>query len=55
MRDEELGIDAFALLGRVLLCAALPRALPMADGFLPFQDVGSAKRGDWEYTYIIGC
>ena len=41
--------------GEFMLCAALPRAVPMADGFLPFQGVGSAKRGDWEYTYIIGC
>ncbi len=34
--------------GEFLLCAALPRAVPTADGFLPFQGVGSAKRGEWE-------
>ena len=31
--NEELGINAFAPLGRVLLCAALPRAVPRLMGF----------------------
>ncbi len=48
MRDEELGINAFAPLGRVLLCTALPRAVPTADGVCPFRVLVGAKRGEWE-------
>ena len=33
MRNEELGINAFAPPARVLLYAALPTAVPMADEF----------------------
>ena len=49
IRNEELGINAVAPLGRVLLCASLPRAELTADGFLPFQDAGwvrSVERGN---------
>ena len=48
MRNEELGINALAPLGRVLLCATLPRAVPTADGVCPFRVLVSAKQGDWE-------
>ena len=44
--NEELGIDAFAQPWRVLLCAALPRAVPMADGVCPFRAQVGAKRED---------
>ena len=46
MRDEELGVNTFAPLGRVLLCAALPRAVPTADGVCPFRAQVGAKRED---------
>ena len=45
MRNEELGINAFAPLGRVLFCSSLPRAESSADGFLPFQGVGLCTEG----------
>ena len=35
--NEELGIDALAPPWRVLLCVALPRAVPTADRFCPFR------------------
>ena len=47
MRDEELGVNTFAPLGRVLFCASLPRAVPTADGFCPFRVLVGALRGDW--------
>ena len=37
IRNEELGIDAFAPPWRVLFCASMPRAVPMADEFWPFR------------------
>ncbi|MBO5132167.1 MAG: hypothetical protein J6C20_03750 [Paludibacteraceae bacterium] len=52
MRSEELGINTFGPLGRVLLCAPMPRAVPMADGFCPCRGQMGAKRGDWEYAWI---
>ncbi len=52
MRNEELEIDAWGPLGRVLLCAALPRAVPTADGFCPFRVLVGAGRGDCEYVLL---
>ena len=43
MRDEELGINAFAPLGRVLFCTSLPRAVLTADGVCTFRR--SMERG----------
>lgn len=40
MRNEELGINAVAPLGRVLFYAPMPRAVPTADGVCPFQGAG---------------
>ena len=48
MRNEELGINTFAPLGRVLFCASLPRAVPTADGVCPFNVLVGAQRGEWE-------
>ena len=45
MRNEELGINAVAPLGRVLLCATLPRTEPSADEFCPFRGQVGAKQG----------
>jgi hypothetical protein len=38
--------NAFAPPWRVLLCTALPRAVPTADGDCPFRAEVGAKRGD---------
>ena len=35
--NEEIGIDALAPPWRVLLCVALPKTKPTADGFCPFR------------------
>ena len=43
MRNEELIL--LPRWGEFLLCAALPRAVPTADGFLPFQGVGGCAAG----------
>ena len=42
--NEEIGIDALAPPWRVLLCVALPKTKPTADGFCPFRAQVSAKR-----------
>ncbi len=46
MRNEELGIDAFAQPWRVLLCGAVPRTEPSADGVYPFRAQYGAWSGD---------
>jgi hypothetical protein len=52
MRNEELGINVVALPWRVLLCTALPRAVPTADEFFPFRAQYGAWSGDWECAWI---
>ena len=52
MRDEELGVNTFAPLGRVLFCASLPRAEPTADVFCPFRVLEGALRGDCESAWF---
>ena len=54
IRNEELGINAVGPLGRVLFCASLPRAVPMADGVCPFRGQIGVLREDWEW-YGLGC
>ena len=34
--------------GEFMLCAALPRAVPTADGVCTFRAQISAKRGEWK-------
>ena len=48
MRNEELGIDAFAPLGQVMLWVLMPRAVPSANGVCPFRVLVGALRGDLE-------
>lgn len=52
--NEELGIDAFALLGRVLLCSTLPRAVPTTDGVWPFR-VWWVRSGESVKVYCSNC
>ena len=53
VRNEELGINAFAQPWRVLLCGgAVPRAVLTADGFCPFRGQVGALLEDCEYAWI---
>lgn len=48
MRNEELGINAFAPTGRAFLYGAVPTA----DGFCPFRVLVCVQKRDCEYTWI---
>jgi hypothetical protein len=40
--------------GEFILWVLMPRAVPSADGFLPFQGVGGCAAEDWECA-CLGC